>query len=59
MILMIYDKLGDRIIGDRIVASYQDFQPKKGYRTVPDGRNEMTLRKSVVCRIEKPIRVKQ
>ncbi len=55
---MICDRIGDRIIGDRVVASYQGFQPKRGYGTALDERNEMTLRKSVACRIEKPIRAK-
>lgn len=56
--MVIYKGLGDRIIGERIVATYQEFQPKQDYRIANDGsgRNEMTLRKSVCCVIEQPIR---
>ena len=55
--MVIYANLGDRIIGERIVATYQNFQPKNGYRATNDGsdRDEMTLIKSVCCTIEKPI----
>ena len=56
--MVVYKGLGDRLIGDRIVATYQDWQPKSSYRTADDdsNRNEMTLRKSVSCTIERPIR---
>ena len=54
----IFDKMGDKIIGDRIVATYQDFTPKSGYRTAEDGsdRKALTLKKSVRCRVEKAIK---
>ncbi len=56
----VFDKMGDKIIGDRIVATYQDFTPKSGYREAEDGsgRKEKTLKKSVICRVEKAIKVK-
>jgi len=56
--MVIYKGLGDRLIGERIVATYQDWTPKKSYRIANDGsnRNEMTLCKSVCCTIEQPIR---
>ena len=33
----VFDKMGDKIIGDRVVATYQDFTPKSGYREAEDG----------------------
>jgi len=56
--MTIYKGMGDRLIGERIVVSYQDWTPKSGYRIAKDGTNrkEMTLCKSVCCTIEKPIK---
>lgn len=52
--------MGDKIIGNRVVATYQDFTPKSGYREAEDGsgRKERTLKKSVRCRVEKAIKVR-
>ncbi len=52
----VFDKMGDKIIGDRIIVTYQDYTPKSGYREAVDGRKEMTLKKSVKCIVEKAIR---
>ena len=54
----VFNKRGDKIIGDRIVATYQNFQPKSSYRAAGDGsgRKEMTLKKSVRCIVEKAIK---
>ena len=56
----VFDKMGDKIIGDRIVATYKDFTPKSGYKEAKDGsgRKEMTLKESVRCRVEKAIKVR-
>ncbi|MGB2843183.1 MAG: hypothetical protein WBC40_12035 [Halobacteriota archaeon] len=50
--------MGDKVIGDRVVATYQDFTPKSGYKEAEDesGRKEMTLKKSVRCRVEKAVK---
>ncbi|MEA2074303.1 MAG: hypothetical protein U9O85_00975 [Euryarchaeota archaeon] len=50
--------MDDKIIGERIVATYQDFTPKSGYGEAEDGsgRKEMTLKKSVRCKVEKAIK---
>ncbi len=52
------DQPFDKIMGERVVATYQDFTPKSGYREAEDGsgRKEMTLKKSVRCRVEKAIK---
>lgn len=50
-----FNQNGDKIIGQRIVALYQDFIPKKGYNSCNDGRRKMTLKKSVRCIVEKPL----
>ncbi|MCZ7398662.1 MAG: hypothetical protein O8C62_03110 [Candidatus Methanoperedens sp.] len=50
-----FNQIGDKIIGDRIVAIYQDFIPKKGYNSHPDGRLKMMLKKSVRCVVEKAV----
>jgi len=52
----VFDKMGDKIIGDRIIVTYQDYTPKSGYREAGDRRREMTLKKSVRCRVEKAIK---
>jgi len=54
----VFDKMGDKVIGDRVVATYQDFTPKSGYKEAEDesGRKEMTLKKSVRCRVEKAVK---
>lgn len=54
----VFDKMDDKIIGERIVATYQDFTPKSGYGEAEDGsgRKEMTLKKSVRCKVEKAIK---
>ncbi len=54
-----YAQIGDKILGERIVAEYQKYQPKKGSRKARDdsGRSEMTL-KHAYCIIEKPIRMR-
>jgi len=56
----VFNKIGDKIIGDRVVATYQDFTPKSGYKEAEDGsgRKERTLKKSVRCRVEKAIKVR-
>lgn len=50
-----FNQNGDKIIGERIVALYQDFIPKKGYHSYKDGRLKMTLKKSVRCIVERPL----
>lgn len=54
----VFDKMGDKVIGERVVATYQDFTPKSGYKEAEDGsgRKAMTLKKSVRCRVEKAIK---
>ncbi|KAF5433409.1 hypothetical protein C5S35_16385 [Candidatus Methanophagaceae archaeon] len=54
----IFDRMGDKIVGVRVVVTYQDFTPKSGYKEAEDGsgRKAKVLKKSVRCRIEKAIR---
>ena len=41
----IYTDQGDRLVGERIVASYQDFTPKSGYRVTNDGAKRDDIKK--------------
>ena len=54
----IFDRMGDKIVGARVVVTYQDFTHKSGYKEAEDGtgRKVKVLKKSVRCRIEKAIR---
>ena len=33
----IFDRMGDKIVGARVVVTYQDFTPKSGYKEAEDG----------------------
>ncbi len=54
----IFGRMGDKIVGARVVVTYQDFTPKSGYKEAEDGSGKKAnvLKKSVRCRIEKAIR---
>jgi hypothetical protein len=58
LLARVFNNNGDKIIGDRIVATYKNYTPKSGYREAKDGsgRKEMTLKENVRCVIEKTIK---
>ena len=65
MVLILYKELknpGDRLVGERIYAQFRDWMPKKGPNVSKNNngieRKICTLKKTVVCVIENPIRKK-